>query len=97
MFATYPTTTIKPGDMIKLLQLEPVAYYKKLYSLSIHNFGLRASDAFCEKLIATISAKPGCTVADFLVGIPKESHAITVRTIIGFAKIGLIAIGTHNL
>lgn len=94
LFSTYPSVTLGQQDTITLIQPEPEAYYRKLYGLTIHTFGLLPPETLALALIRRL-AEGACRMEVLLAGVPKEAHNLAIRAVTGFAKIGLVSVEKH--
>ena len=96
LFSSYPTATIQPEDCITLVQLAPKEYFQAIYGSKAHNFGYGASETLCFHLIDVIQQAGSAKLSDILATVTPDHKPMVMRSIIEFAKIGLVSVGAHN-
>src|SRR5262249_10510345 len=79
LFSTYPTEPLSPAHHLTLLQPEPEAYYRQLYSLAMHRFGYLPPGALCLSVIQVIKHHPDITLTKLLPHFSPQVQSIVTR------------------
>lgn len=96
LFKSYPTTTLQSTDVIKLLQVPALEQYKNLRALTIHNFGWVPSEELSVKILDLLTRFNAQPFQELLNHLPEAYHTRAHHTVLWFAKMGLVSIGSHN-
>jgi starch synthase len=97
VFDSYPTAAIKPDDIIALAENATEQRFLELYKLPINNFCMHINENEFVNLFRTIEQNNTKTVAEITALLPEENRDTVARYLIWFAKVGLVAIGAHNI
>jgi alpha-maltose-1-phosphate synthase len=93
-FASYATAALSANDRIALTPGAGVAAFDALVGHALVKFAARVNPPLEEmhRLIETIGRNQGATVATLARDWPEERRAITIRSLIWLAKLGLVRI-----
>ncbi|MBN8531873.1 MAG: glycosyltransferase family 4 protein, partial [Alphaproteobacteria bacterium] len=97
LFASYPTRVLKPDDVITLLPGSTPERALELRRMHLNNFGYLATPDVFTKVIERIAEHGGsAAVRDIAPWITPSQRVTMVRTLVWFAKVGLVSISEHN-